>query len=86
MVSYCLRITDINPLEYNLPFERFLNPDRASVYSWWSYKDQARQKNNGWRIDYICASKNLIKNLKSCEVMMDTHGSDHCPVQAVFEF
>jgi exodeoxyribonuclease III len=65
---------------------RFLNPQRAGVYSWWSYKDQARQKNNGWRIDYICASKNLIKNLKSCDVMMDVHGSDHCPVQAIFEF
>ena len=65
---------------------RHLHPDDKNMYSWWSYKDQARLKNNGWRIDYICATKNLIKNLKSCEILMGQMGSDHCPVVAVFEF
>lgn len=65
---------------------RYLNPDQKNVYSWWSYKDQARLKNNGWRIDYICISTNLLRNLKSCEVLMAQEGSDHCPVVAEFEF
>lgn len=65
---------------------RYNNPNRAGVYSWWSYKDQARQKNNGWRIDYICITKGLLKNLKTCDVLMNVHGSDHCPVLAEFEF
>jgi len=65
---------------------RHLHPAEKNIYSWWSYKDQARLKNNGWRIDYICATKNLIKNLKSCEILMNQMGSDHCPVVATFEF
>lgn len=65
---------------------RFFNPDKAGQYSWWSYKDLARQKNNGWRIDYISVSENLKKNLKSCEILMNQQGSDHCPVIAEFEF
>ncbi|MFN3453395.1 MAG: exodeoxyribonuclease III [Pseudobdellovibrio sp.] len=59
---------------------RYFYPNAKDVYSWWSYKDQARQKNNGWRIDYICVTKNLVKNLKSCEVLFQQEGSDHCPV------
>ncbi len=65
---------------------RHFHPEETNMYSWWSYKDQARLKNNGWRIDYICATKNLIKNLKSCEILMQQLGSDHCPVVAEFEF
>lgn len=65
---------------------RHFYPQQTNVYSWWSYKDQARIKNNGWRIDYICITPNLLKNLKSCEVLMNQEGSDHCPVVAEFEF
>lgn len=65
---------------------RHFYPDKKDQYSWWSYKDTARIKNNGWRIDYICISENLKKNLKSCEILMNQHGSDHCPVLAEFEF
>jgi len=39
---------------------RFLNPEKKKIYSWWSYKEMARMKNNGWRIDYICVTKNLV--------------------------
>jgi len=60
---------------------RHFYPEAQNIYSWWSYKDNARQKNNGWRIDYICVTKNLIKNLKSCQILDQQDGSDHCPVQ-----
>lgn len=59
---------------------RHFYPQARDVYSWWSYKDNARQKNNGWRIDYICVTKNLVKNLKACQVQSAQLGSDHCPV------
>ncbi len=65
---------------------RHFHPEKKNQFSWWSYKDQARLKNNGWRIDYICISQGLINNLKSCEILMDQHGSDHAPVMAEFEF
>ncbi len=65
---------------------RHFNPDKKQIYSWWSYKELARVKNKGWRIDYICITKGLIKHLKSCDVLMKQVGSDHCPVMAEFEF
>lgn len=65
---------------------RHFNPDKKKVYSWWSYRELGRIKNNGWRIDYICVTKGLLPYVKSCEVMMDQQGSDHCPVVAEFEF
>lgn len=65
---------------------RHLHPDQKQIYSWWSYKELARIKNRGWRIDYICITSGLIKNLKSCEVLMHQLGSDHCPVRAEFDF
>ncbi len=65
---------------------RLFNPDKKNQYSWWSYKEAARMKNNGWRIDYVCVSESLKKNLKSCEILMDQQGSDHAPVIAEFQF
>lgn len=65
---------------------RYLHPEQKQVYSWWSYKELARTHNRGWRIDYICITEGLVKNLKSCEVLMQQVGSDHCPVVAEFEF
>lgn len=65
---------------------RHLNPEKKKIYSWWSYRELARTKNNGWRIDYICITKGLEKHLKSADVLMDQIGSDHCPVVAEFEF
>ncbi len=65
---------------------RHLHPDRKEAYSWWSYRELARARNKGWRIDYICATQDLIKNLKSCEILMNQMGSDHCPVVAEFSF
>lgn len=65
---------------------RVFNPEKKKMYSWWSYREMARQKNNGWRIDYICLTEGLKKNLKSCDILMEQVGSDHCPVVSEFEF
>lgn len=65
---------------------RHLHPQAHEVYSWWSYRELARPKNRGWRIDYICMTTGLLSNLKACDVLMKQEGSDHCPVVAQFEF
>ncbi len=62
---------------------RTLNPDTRDVYSWWSYRFQARQKNAGWRIDYWLVSERLKPQLQSASIHTDIYGSDHCPVEAV---
>jgi exodeoxyribonuclease III len=65
---------------------RHFNPEAKDRYSWWSYRELARITNRGWRIDYICVTKDLIKNLKSADILDQVEGSDHCPVVAEFEF
>ena len=62
---------------------RFLNPDVRDVYSWWSYRFQARQKNAGWRIDYFLASEALKARIRSAAIHTEVFGSDHCPVELV---
>lgn len=64
---------------------RFFNPDLADVYSWWSYRFQARQKNAGWRIDYFLSSKSMDHRLVSAGIHTEIFGSDHCPVELVIE-
>lgn len=65
---------------------RHFQPDAKDKYSWWSYRELARVSNRGWRIDYICISKSLLKNLKSADIRDAAFGSDHCPVVAELEF
>ncbi|MEZ0392437.1 MAG: exodeoxyribonuclease III [Pseudobdellovibrionaceae bacterium] len=65
---------------------RAFHPEEKNRYSWWSYRELARPANRGWRIDYICISKNLEKNLKSADILDQIEGSDHCPVIAELEF
>ncbi len=60
---------------------RYFYPDRAEVYSWWSYRFKAREKNAGWRIDYFITSKRLDGRLKSAKIHTEIYGSDHCPVE-----
>ncbi|MBQ8282754.1 MAG: exodeoxyribonuclease III [Paraprevotella sp.] len=60
---------------------RYFNPDMENIYSWWSYRFQARQKNAGWRIDYFLVSKRLEEQLTSASIHTDIFGSDHCPVE-----
>ena len=65
---------------------RFFYPDTEGIYSWWSYRFQARAKNAGWRIDYFLISESLKNNLKSVHIHTDILGSDHCPVECVLDF
>ena len=60
---------------------RFFYPDAKDVYSWWSYRFKAREKNAGWRIDYFIVSDDLNDRLKDAKIHTDIYGSDHCPVE-----
>jgi exodeoxyribonuclease-3 len=60
---------------------RFLYPDLAGVYSWWSYRFNARKNNAGWRIDYFITSQDLDDKIVEAKIYTDIFGSDHCPVE-----
>ncbi|MBE6305368.1 MAG: exodeoxyribonuclease III [Bacteroidales bacterium] len=60
---------------------RHFYPDQADIYSWWSYRFKAREKNTGWRIDYFVASAALTPRLHDAKIHTDIYGSDHCPVE-----
>ena len=59
---------------------RYFYPDVTDVYSWWSYRFKAREKNAGWRIDYFLVSNRLQPQLKDAKIYTEVQGSDHCPV------
>ena len=59
---------------------RFLHPDATGIYSWWSYRFQARKNNAGWRIDYFLVSSRLASRITAAHIFTDVLGSDHCPV------
>ncbi len=65
---------------------RHFEPQKPEVYSWWSYRELARVRNRGWRIDYICITKKLLPFLKKAEVLNEIEGSDHCPVLVEMNF
>ena len=65
---------------------RFFNPDVADVYSWWSYRFKAREKNAGWRIDYFLVSDRLQGQLTDAKIHTGIYGSDHCPVEVDINF
>ena len=65
---------------------RFFYPDMESIYSWWSYRFKAREKNAGWRIDYFLASKRLADKLTGAKIHTEIYGSDHCPVEVTINF
>jgi exodeoxyribonuclease-3 len=60
---------------------RYFYPDTEGVYSWWSYRFRAREKNAGWRIDYFCVSESLKEKLNDAKIHTEIFGSDHCPVE-----
>ena len=64
---------------------RHFYPDQTDIYSWWSYRFQARQKNIGWRIDYFVVSDNLKSRLADARIHTEIFGSDHCPVELTIE-
>ena len=59
---------------------RYLYPEREGIYSWWSYRFNARRNNAGWRIDYFLASARLQGMIADAAIYHDVMGSDHCPV------
>lgn len=60
---------------------RYFYPELTDIYSWWSYRFHAREKNAGWRIDYFIVSKRLKDLLQDAKIHTDILGSDHCPVE-----
>ncbi len=65
---------------------RYFYPDKTEIYSWWSYRFQARAKNAGWRIDYFLASSRINDLLESATIHTEIFGSDHCPVEVQINF
>lgn len=63
---------------------RRLYPEREQ-YTWWTYRFNARQRNVGWRLDYFLVSESLISHVKDVVIHEDIMGSDHCPVELLFE-
>ena len=64
---------------------RYFYPDLTDVYSWWSYRFRAREKNAGWRIDYFLTSSSFTDRLVSASIHTEIFGSDHCPVELVIK-
>ena len=64
---------------------RYFYPDKKEIYSWWSYRFRAREKNAGWRIDYFITSERMNPRLVSATIHTEITGSDHCPVELVID-
>lgn len=64
---------------------RYLYPDLAGAYSWWSYRANARANNTGWRIDYFLVSDRLRDKIRAAAIHSEIYGSDHCPVELILE-
>lgn len=60
---------------------RYLYPDKEGIYSWWSYRFNARKNNAGWRIDYFITSDSIKDKIIDSKIHSDIMGSDHCPVE-----
>ena len=65
---------------------RHFNPDVEGVYSWWSYRFRAREKNAGWRIDYFLVSNDARDKMVDAKIHTEIYGSDHCPVELEIKF
>lgn len=64
---------------------RYFYPSLENIYSWWSYRFKAREKNAGWRIDYFLTSGAMKDRLVSAKIHTEILGSDHCPVELVIK-
>ena len=64
---------------------RYFHPDQCDIYSWWSYRFKARERNSGSRIDYFVTSQRLAPQLASAKIHTEIFGSDHCPVELVLK-
>ena len=59
---------------------RQTSPDKADVYSWWSFRAGARQRNIGWRIDYFFVDQDYFSEVLNIDYLGEQMGSDHCPL------
>ncbi|MBL7666137.1 MAG: exodeoxyribonuclease III, partial [Bacteriovoracaceae bacterium] len=59
---------------------REFNPNQKGHYTWWTYRNNCRERNIGWRLDYFFLRKPLLSKVKSCRIAPEVSGSDHCPV------
>ena len=73
-------INSLRMRETNVDTWRRANPDLADVYTWWSYRTNARARNIGWRLDYCCVDEALWPRVSDARIYGDVAGSDHCPV------
>ena len=64
---------------------RYLYPDKKDVYSWWSYRFNARKNNAGWRIDYFIVSDEIKDKIVGADIHTEILGSDHCPVELTMD-
>ena len=64
---------------------RWLYPEAAGIYSWWSYRFRAREKNAGWRIDYFLVSERMKGQIADSRIDTQVFGSDHCPVELLLK-
>lgn len=78
------KFTDLLAEGYVDTFRHFY-PDMENIYSWWSYRFKARQKNAGWRIDYFLVSDNIADKCLDAKIHTQVLGSDHCPVELDIE-
>ena len=65
--------------------QRQLHPDREDLFTWWAPWRNMRQRNIGWRIDYILATDSLAARVKTCPTLIEVGTSDHAPVVAVID-
>lgn len=65
---------------------RYLHPDAADEYSWWSYRTKARDRNVGWRIDYFVVSDKIKDRIRAASIHQEVMGSDHCPIELDLDF
>lgn len=78
------KMTELLACGYTDTF-RYFYPDQEQIYSWWSYRFKAREKNAGWRIDYFIASESLNSRLTDAKIHTTILGSDHCPVELTLD-
>jgi exodeoxyribonuclease-3 len=74
------KMTELLDVGFTDTFRHFY-PDVEQIYSWWSYRFKAREKNSGWRIDYFITSASMNDRLVDAKIHTDIFGSDHCPVE-----
>ena len=83
-LAYLLKLQEKKPViccgDLNVAHQE-IDPDKEGVYSWWSYRFRAREKNAGWRIDYFLVSPSLKEKLQDAKIHGEIMGSDHCPVE-----